>query len=122
MCRFRRIDEMTAVGCCSSTGTHLALQGELNRGEQVDVCSTVIFLLLAAAVLCWLKYPGQRSVGSSTDEESGGVFRTLLEQEPHFQNARAGLGGMPAAQGRYTDAIEQYSLALADKPTFALSY
>ena len=55
-------------------------------------------------------------------EESATVFRKLSEQEPQFGNARVGLATALAAQGRYTGSIEQYSLAIGDDPTFALSY
>jgi tetratricopeptide (TPR) repeat protein len=55
-------------------------------------------------------------------DESRDVFQGLLEQDSRSFNARLGLGAVARVQERFADAVEEYSLALQDNPTFALSY
>ena len=55
-------------------------------------------------------------------DESREVFQSLLDQDSHAFTARTGLGAVARVQDRFADAVEEYSLALQDNPTFALSY
>ena len=59
----------------------------------------------------------QRRYSSSRE-----VFELILRQDPHFYAAHCGLGAIDRVMGRYPEAAEQYSHALKENPTNALSY
>jgi tetratricopeptide (TPR) repeat protein len=55
-------------------------------------------------------------------DDSRRTFQLILNQDPHFHNARAGLGAIARVRGNFSEAVEQYSLALQENSSFALSY